>query len=101
MMQRSAKRNSAMTITKPNKSNEFSTRGKEIYDRSIRTNVEANHSGEFVAIDIDSGAWEVDLDDFTATERLLARLPEARIWLMRVGSEAAYRIGGSRAAEKN
>jgi hypothetical protein len=81
-------------------SKEFVRLGKEIYARSVRSLVEPDHAGEFVAIDIDSGAWELHADDFTATQRLLATRPKARIWLVRVGSPGAYRIGGSSAAEK-
>jgi hypothetical protein len=44
-------------------------------------------------IDIESGAYEIDPDDYTATELLLARLPDAQIWPMRVGQSVAYRIG--------
>ncbi len=47
-----------------------------------------------MAIDIESGNYEVDRDDFAATERLLARCPDAQIWLARVGQPAAYRMGG-------
>ena len=36
--------------------------------------------------------YEVDADDYTATERLLRRNPDAQIWLVRVGHRAAYRI---------
>ena len=89
-----------MPSTSSDQSKDFARRGKEIYERSIRASVEADHAGDFVAIDIDSGAWELHADDYTATERLLAARPKARIWLVRVGSPAAYRIGGSRAAEK-
>lgn len=79
---------------------EFARRGDEMYERNIRALVEPLHDGEFVAIDIDSGAYEVDEDDFTATERLLARRPEAQIWLVRAGHRAAYRIGRQRAVVK-
>jgi hypothetical protein len=72
---------------------EFARRGQEIYERTIRPRVEAGNEGKFVAIDIETGAYEIDSDDYTATERLLAREPDAQIWLLRVGHRAAYRIG--------
>lgn len=75
---------------------EFARRGLEIYDRDIRSQVEADHQGQFVAIDIESRQWEMDADDYTATERLLQQLPDAQIWLVRVGHQATYRIGGPR-----
>lgn len=73
---------------------EFARRGQEIYERAIHPHVTASDAGKFVAIDIDTGAYEMDWDDYTATERLLARKPDAQIWLLRVGHRAAYRIGG-------
>jgi len=72
---------------------EFARRGQDIYERTIRPRIEAGNEGKFVAIDIETGAYEIDSDDYTATERLLAREPDAQIWLLRVGHRAAYRIG--------
>ena len=71
---------------------EFARRGQEIYDRDIRPNLLPGDADKFVAIDIETGAYEADTDDFTATERLLARNPDAQIWLVRVGHRATYRI---------
>jgi hypothetical protein len=84
-----------MAVRQPRYSKEeFARRGNEIYERDIRPQVEADNQGKFVAPDIETGEWEMDVDDFTATERLLNRVPDAQIWLMRVGHRAAYRIGG-------
>jgi hypothetical protein len=75
---------------------EFSRRGGVIYERDVLHNMTASDVGKFVAIDIETGVWQVDRDDFTATERLLQQVPDAQIWLVRVGSLATYRIGGPR-----
>ena len=76
---------------------EFAQRGEDMYARAVRPHLQASDDGKFVAIDIETGAYEVDRDDFTATERLLARRPDAQIWLVRAGRRAAYRIGVRRA----
>jgi hypothetical protein len=73
---------------------EFARRGQAIYERDISPRLEAGDAGKFVAIDIETGAYEVDSDDYMATERLLDRRPDAQMWLVRVGQQAAYRIGG-------
>jgi len=90
-----------MTTRRPRYSKEeFARRGDEIYERDIRALVEAGHQGKFVAIDIETGQWEMDANDFRATERLLGRCPEAQMFLMRVGARAAYRFGGTRRIHK-
>jgi hypothetical protein len=72
---------------------EFARRGGEIFDRDFRPNLQPEDDGKILAIDIESGRYELDRDDFAATERLLRRCPGAQIWLERVGRPAAYRIG--------
>ncbi len=72
---------------------EFARRGDETYERDVRPRVEADNEGKFVAIDIETGAYEIDLDELVASDRLLARSPNAQIWVTRVGSRYARRFG--------
>jgi hypothetical protein len=72
---------------------EFASRGQEIYERDVRPHLHPGEEGMFVAIDIETAMYEADRDDYTATERLLARNPDAQIWLVRVGHRTTYRIG--------
>ncbi|MGE3540491.1 MAG: hypothetical protein AB7N91_24005 [Candidatus Tectimicrobiota bacterium] len=84
-----------MAVLEPRYSkDEFAQRGQRIYTHDIQPHLTAADEGKFVAIDIDTGAYELDWDDYTATERLLSRHPTAQIWLLRVGHRTAYRIGG-------
>ena len=69
--------------------------GDEIYERQIRTQVEATHRGEYVAIDVDSGSWVIAADPRTAAEQLRTQHPDAvDVWLLRVGYRAMATIGG-------
>jgi hypothetical protein len=68
--------------------------GKEIYEREIRSLVEPEHYGEVVAIDIDSGGYEVAPDHLTAVQRARAKYPGGRLFALRVGFPALARIGG-------
>ncbi len=77
---------------------EFARRGQEIYERKVRASLQPGDEGKFVAIDIESGSYEMDRDDYAATERLLSRHPDAQIWLMQVGQQAAYRLGARSAS---
>ena len=72
---------------------EFARRGDGIYERDIRPLVEAGNDGKYVAIDIESGAYEVDADELAASDRLVARLPDAQVWLRQIGSRYARRFG--------
>ena len=71
-------------------------RGDEIYDQDVRAKLEPQHNGEIVAIDLDSGAWEVGPDQDTAAKRLESRLPDPQIMVMRVGSRCITRFGAGR-----
>ena len=59
---------------------EFARRGEEIYQQHLRTQLEPGNEGKIVAIDIETGEYEVGPDILTATDRLLARLPDVQIW---------------------
>jgi hypothetical protein len=73
---------------------EVAQRGEAIYERQIRARVEPEHRGQFVVIDIETGDYELDADDLVATKRALAKRSEAVLYGLRIGSPAAYRLGG-------
>jgi len=75
---------------------EFERRGEELYERSIRASLAAGDAGKFVAIDIETGAYEIDADEIIASDRLLARRPDAQIWIVRVGARSVRRFGAQR-----
>ena len=72
---------------------EFARRGDEIYERDIHSQLGPDDEGKFAVIDIETGAYEVDRDEIVASDRLLARRPDAQVWLRRVGSRYARRFG--------
>ena len=68
--------------------------GKEIYERDIRRQVEADHHGEIVAIDVDSGNWAVADGEIAALDRLRAMRPSAvNVLCERVGYRALRSFG--------
>lgn len=73
---------------------EVSARGEAIYREKIRHLVEPQEHGKFVVIDIETGDYELDANDATATLRLQQRQSEAVIYGLRVGYRAAYSMGG-------
>ncbi len=73
---------------------EFTRRGNEIYDRDIRHHVDIlENKSKYVAIDIDTGKWEMDEDALAACDRLEARVDDSQTWLVRIGSPYLHRIG--------
>mgnify|MGYP001587267233 CR=1 FL=1 len=83
-----------MLDTRPRYSKEeFAQRGDEIYEHHIRPHLGVAQEGQFVAIDIETNAYEVDGDELAASDRLRIRYPAAQIWLRRVGSRYARRFG--------
>lgn len=86
-----------MPVRQPRYSKEEAARrGTEIYERDIRSQVEADNKGKYVAIDIETGAWEMDADEIVAGDRLLVRNPDAQIWMTRVGYGYIRRFGARR-----
>ena len=49
--------------------------GKEIYQRDILPQVQTDHFGEYVAIDVDSGNWAVASNENSALERCAGCAP--------------------------
>jgi hypothetical protein len=82
-----------MSTTEPRRSPEELARlGAEAYDRYVRPALRPEDDGKFVAIDVNTGDYEMDEDDYTAVTRLRARRPDADGWLMRVGRKATYEM---------
>ena len=76
-------------------SEEIARLGDEIYERDIRREVEADHRGEVVAIDVESGTWAIGDTVIVARDHLRAKRPGAiDVWLLRVGYRALHHFGG-------
>ena len=73
---------------------EFAKRGDTIYEKEIRPHLTTEDHGKFVAVDIESGIYEIAEDELKAGDKLLTRVPDAQIWIVRVGSRSVHRFGG-------
>jgi hypothetical protein len=84
-----------MTIRQPRYSKEeFAQRGDEIYQSQVRQQIDEEiDRGKIVAIDIETGAFEVADDLLVASKHLVARLPDAQTWFVRIGHLAVDRFG--------
>jgi hypothetical protein len=72
---------------------ELAQRGDAIFEREISPRLGPGDDGKFVAIDIETGDYEVDAKELAASLRLRDRIPDVQIWLRRVGSRYPHRFG--------
>ncbi len=77
-------------------SQEVAQRGKELYETSIRTQVETiENIGKIISIDIENGNYEIGDDPVVTSRRLQIKHANAAIWTERIGFNAVYAIGGT------
>ena len=90
-----------MSATEPRYSKEeFARRGDAIYEKDILPKLAAKDVGKFLAIDIETGEYEIAADEMKAGDKLLARLPKAQIWMVRIGYASVHSFGGPRVRQE-
>ena len=68
--------------------------GREIYERDILPQVEADQLGEYLAIDVETGEWAIDGSESGVVDRLRAQCPGAiDVLVERVGYRAIRSFG--------
>lgn len=72
---------------------EVARRGDEIFEACIAPSITNEEPQWYVVIDVTTGDYEIDASGLTASNRLLARHPDARVWFRRVGSRYASHFG--------
>jgi hypothetical protein len=82
-----------MSATEPRLSREeLARRGDETFARQVRPVLRPEDHGQFVALDVESGAFEVDADEHAAVTRLHGRVQGAQVWLVRTGYPTTHRL---------
>jgi hypothetical protein len=83
-----------MTVRHPRYSKEeFAQRGDALYEAQIRSQVEEGNHGRIVAINIETGVFEVADTSMAAVDRLYEREPDAQPWVIRIGHRSVFRFG--------
>ena len=75
------------------KREEVSELGRAIYKEKIKRLVEPMEIGKFIAIDVESGDYEIDERLIDTSDRLHDRRPNVVCYIGRVGYPAAFRMG--------
>lgn len=68
--------------------------GQRLYDGGLRDLLEPEHTGRFVAIEPESGRYFLGDTGLAALRAGRTELPDKLFYLLRVGHETAYRVGG-------
>ena len=71
----------------------LSTKGKEIYER-IRRELEPEHKGKIVAIEVDSGDYFLGKNVIEATRKGREKHPDKVFYLIRIGFPSIYTYTG-------
>jgi hypothetical protein len=78
----------------------FAVRGNAVYKEKVQPKLTEADQGKIVALDVESGTYEIDDDKLAAIRRLRDRRPGAIAWLVRVGSPYVDRLGARRSTTK-
>jgi hypothetical protein len=74
---------------------EIVERGQALYDRDVRDKIEQTRRGEFLALDIETGDYEIDPDEVEALKRVRERNIDGEFYVLRIGFPTAFRLGSS------
>lgn len=72
---------------------ELARRGQAYYDQHLRAELEPEHNGEFLALEVESGDYELGQSQIAALDRAEASHPDSVFYILRVGHRTAARIG--------
>jgi hypothetical protein len=73
---------------------EFCDRGEDYYRTNLMALVESEYRGKFLALDADSGDYQIEEQELRAIEKLLARHPGTKAYVLRIGYPAAHSFCG-------
>ncbi|MBD2694646.1 hypothetical protein [Anabaena catenula] len=72
---------------------EITKRGRELYEKSIRTLVEtAENIGKIISINVETGEYKIGDDLIITSRKLQTKQADAPIWAGRIGFDAVYTI---------
>lgn len=75
---------------------EVAQRARQFYDREIRQKVEhGDNLGKMIVIDAETGEYEIDDCGVESMLALKQKNPNARLFMIRMGYNAAFGFGGT------
>src|SRR5882672_6365266 len=88
------------TVKRRYSKEEFARRGDAIYEKDILPKLAAKDVGKFLAIDIETGEYEISASEMRAGNKLRKRIPGAQIWMVRIGYASVHSFGGPRVRQE-
>ncbi len=82
-------------MTNQNNFSELTKLGMKFYEEKLKSLLEPEHNGEFVAIEPFLEKYVVDKDEVQVMFKALAEMPESKFYFGRIGYRYAHKIGGS------
>jgi hypothetical protein len=73
---------------------QIAEQGRRYYEEKLAKLLEPQHNGKYLVLDVDTGDYEMDQDEFAAYDRLAPRHPGKIFYAARVGQDVMFRIGG-------
>ena len=70
-------------------------RGKALYEAGIRQQVESGNIGKYLAINVETGEWEMGEDHAETVLRARSEFPKEDLFGMRIGYAAPESFGGA------
>jgi hypothetical protein len=68
--------------------------GQRLYDERLKAILEPEHEGEFVAVEPETERYFLGQTGLAALRAGRRELPDKLFYLLRIGSDAAYHLGG-------
>lgn len=67
---------------------------KQVYESQLKTRLEADHPGKYVAIEPQSGSYYLGTTSLEAALAAKQAHPQRKSFLIRIGHDAAFHLGG-------
>jgi hypothetical protein len=77
---------------------EFCARGTQIYQEQILPKLNKDCDGQIIAIDIETGEFELADTTLAAADKMFERIPDAQLWFERIGAAGVHKFNTVRPA---
>jgi hypothetical protein len=86
------------TNTSQYRPEDFSAKGSQIYQEQVLPNLSTDCDGKIVAIDIETGEFELADTTLAAAAKMFDRSPDAQLWFERIGAQGVHKFNSVRPA---